>query len=172
MALEYRRFGYSAACCLAVELKWKALIKAVGDALRKNGVVIAEVGRWVNLLDPNPKRCQAALQLVIEGFALEDEVGALCCVDIVGSYNQMYCMGCTPDNLSQECFDAAVENAQKIRRSKAQKGRVLLRNDGLDDTRQPRFVPFQRCLELIGAWIAGCHAKDLRWVAGMNVHFG
>jgi sugar phosphate isomerase/epimerase len=51
---------------------------------------------------------------VTEGLALADEVGALCCVDIAGSFNAKSWFGPHPDNLSPRFFDAAVENARAI----------------------------------------------------------
>jgi len=40
--------------------------------------------------------------------------GALCCVDIAGSYSEQKWYGPHPKNLSEEFFDATVENARKI----------------------------------------------------------
>jgi sugar phosphate isomerase/epimerase len=77
-------------------------------------VIIAEVGRWCNLMDADPKKRKANLQTVTEGLALAEAIGARCCVDIAGSYNTEYWFGPHPDNLSQKFFDAAVENARKI----------------------------------------------------------
>jgi sugar phosphate isomerase/epimerase len=41
-------------------------------------------------------------------------VGALCCVDIAGSYNPDVWYGPNPKNLSKEFFDATVENCRHI----------------------------------------------------------
>ena len=77
-------------------------------------LVIAEVGRWVNLLDADLEKRAANLKLVTDGLALADEIGALGCVDIAGSFSATVWYGPHPDNLSQRMFDAAVENASKI----------------------------------------------------------
>jgi sugar phosphate isomerase/epimerase len=77
-------------------------------------VIISEVGRWVNLLDPNPARRAANLKTVTDGMALAEEVDARCCVDIAGSMNEKVWYGAHPKNLSKEFFDGAVENARKI----------------------------------------------------------
>jgi hypothetical protein len=42
--------------------------------------VIAEVGAWVNLLDPDSAKRKANLQYVTERMALAEAVGARCCV--------------------------------------------------------------------------------------------
>ena len=55
IAREHRRLGYAAAYCPSVTLKDSARIKAVEDAFKAENVVIAEVGAWKNMLDPNPE---------------------------------------------------------------------------------------------------------------------
>jgi sugar phosphate isomerase/epimerase len=90
------------------------MVRAIEDAFRKQDVVIAEVGRWVNLLDADPAKRRANLETVTEGLALAEAVGALCCVDIAGSFNPDVWYGPHPDNLSDRFFDAAVENARTI----------------------------------------------------------
>ena len=83
-------------------------------AFSRQKVVIAEVGRWVNLLDANPEKRAANMKTVTEGLALADEVGALCCVDIAGSFSTKEWYGPHPDNLSPVFFDAVVANARQI----------------------------------------------------------
>src|SRR5918995_1873639 len=90
------------------------MMRAPEDAFRREDVVIAEVGRWVNLLDADAAKRRANLETVTGGLALAEGVGALCCVDIAGSFNPHVWYGPHPDNLSDRFFDAAVENARKI----------------------------------------------------------
>lgn len=113
-AREHRDLGYAAAYCPNLSLNDPSAIRATREAYERVGVVIAEVGRWVNLLDRDPEKRAAHLKLVTEGLALADEVGARCCVDIAGSFNPTVWYGPHPDNLSERFFDAAVENARKI----------------------------------------------------------
>jgi hypothetical protein len=114
LALAHRRLGYRAAYCPAVELKDTDRIRALRAAFARHDVVIAEVGRWCNLLDADPEKRAANLQKVTDGLALAEELGARCCVDIAGSYNPQSWFGPHPDNLSPRFFDEAVENARKI----------------------------------------------------------
>ena len=114
LALAHRQLGYRAAYCPGVSLKDSARIKAISDAFAKHDVVLAEVGRWVNLLDANAEARQKNLQSVIESLALADAIGARCCVDIAGSFSPTSWFGPHPDNLTPKFFDAAVENARKI----------------------------------------------------------
>ncbi len=114
LAMEHRRLGYSAAYCPDVTLRDTAKIQAIVDAFASENVVIAEVGAWKNIQDPDPALRQANLQYVTERLALAEAVGARCCVDITGSYNAKVWYGPHPGNLSQKFFDESVENARKI----------------------------------------------------------
>jgi len=114
LSREHRRLGYSAAYCPAVELKDTDRIRSIQNAFAKENVVIAEVGAWVNLLDPDTAKRRANLEYVTSRLALADAVGARCCVDIAGSYNPDYWYGAHPKNLSKEFFDATVENCRHL----------------------------------------------------------
>lgn len=114
LARRHRELGYQAAYCPNVSLDQPDRVRDTRAAFEREQVVIAEVGRWVNLLDPDSARRGANLKTVTDGLALADELGALCCVDIAGSFNPTVWYGPHPDNLSPKFFDAAVENARKI----------------------------------------------------------
>jgi sugar phosphate isomerase/epimerase len=113
-AREHRRIGYSAAYCPAVTTGESEKIRAIRDAFAKENVVIAEVGAWKNMLDPDPAVRKANLDYVTDRLALADAVGARCCVDIAGSYNPKYWYGMNAKNLSQQFFDATVENSRVV----------------------------------------------------------
>jgi sugar phosphate isomerase/epimerase len=114
LALAHRKVGYRAAYCPGVRLDQPEKIRDIAAAFAKHDVVLAEVGRWVNLLDADPAKRTANLKLVTEGLALAEAIGARCCVDIAGSFNPKSWFGPHPDNLTPKFFDAAVENARKI----------------------------------------------------------
>lgn len=114
MALAHRKLGYRAGYCPGVGLNEKERIRDIEAAFAKHDVVIAEVGRWVNLLDADPIKRAANLKTVTEGLALAEAVGARCCVDIAGSYNPKVWYGPDPGNYSAKFFDEVVENARKI----------------------------------------------------------
>ena len=111
LAREHRRLGYSAAYCPPIKIDDA---KAAREAYASENVVIAEVGAWKNMLDPNDEVRKANVAYVIERLALAEAVGARCCVDIAGSYNPKVWYGPHPKNLSQEFFDATVENCRKV----------------------------------------------------------
>ena len=114
LARAHRNLGYRAAYCPDVALKDTARIKALAEAFARHDVVIAEVGRWVNLLDADSDKRKHNLQTVTDGLALAEAIGARCCVDIAGSFSTKEWYGPHPDNFSPKFFDAAVENARKI----------------------------------------------------------
>jgi len=114
LALAHRKLGYRAAYCPRVTLKDSARIREIAEAFTKHDVVIAEVGRWCNLLDADPEKHKVNLKRVTDGLALAEAIGARCCVDIAGSYNKKVWYGPHPDNVSKRFFDETVENARKI----------------------------------------------------------
>jgi sugar phosphate isomerase/epimerase len=114
LALAHRKLGYRAAYCPAVDIADRDKISAISNAFSKHDVVIAEVGRWCNLLEADADQRAKNLAQVTEGLALADEIGARCCVDIAGSFSRDFWYGPHPENCSPRFFDAAVENARKI----------------------------------------------------------
>jgi sugar phosphate isomerase/epimerase len=114
LAREHRRLGYSAAYCPAAKVEDTARIKAIENGFAAENVVIAEVGAWVNMLDPDSDKRKNNLNYVIERMALAEAVGARCCVDYAGSFNPKIPWGPDPGNLSDSFFDGTVENCRKI----------------------------------------------------------
>jgi len=205
LAREHRRLGYSAAYCPNARPDDAVRTREIEKAFAAEDVVIAEVGAWVNMLDPDPEKRRSNLRLVTERLRLAEAVGARCCVDIAGSYNPKIWYGPSPENLSVKFFDATVENCRTVidevkpRRTKftiEMMGWAL--PDGPDAYRKliqavdrkafgvhmdvcnginspARFYRnaefIEECFRKLGPWIASCHAKDLDWVAEMNLHF-
>lgn len=205
LAREHRRLGYSAAYCPDASAKDRERTRAIEDAFSKHNVVIAEVGAWKNMLDPDGEKRRANLEYVIERCALAEAVGARCCVDIAGSYNPTVWYGPNPNNLSKEFFDATVENCRRVIdtiKPKRTKFTIEMMGwnlpDGPDsyvelikavDRRAfgvhldvcngincpKRFYEnteyIRECFEKLGPHITSCHAKDLKWIIELNVHF-
>ncbi|MHC4400565.1 MAG: sugar phosphate isomerase/epimerase, partial [Planctomycetota bacterium] len=80
IARAHRKLGYRAAYCPRVDLDDGDRIRDVREAFAKHDVVIAEVGRWCNLLEADPGKRAANLEKVTDGLALAEAVGARCCV--------------------------------------------------------------------------------------------
>jgi len=206
LAHEHRRLGYSAAYCPQIaSLKNPELIRAIQKSFSSQDVIIAEVGAWKNMLDPDTEKRRQNLAYVVERCALAEVVGARCCVDIAGSFNPDSWYGPNAKNLSKEFFDATVDNCRHVIDSvKPTRTRFTIEMmgwsipDGPDSyleliravdrkafgvhldvcngINSPRkfyengaFI--DECFRKLGPWIVSCHAKDLRWVVEMNVHF-
>lgn len=114
LAREHRRLGYRAAYVPKVELHDKDRIQAIVKEFAAQDVVIAEVGAWVNMLDPDPDKRRKNLDYVEQRLALAEEVGARCCVDIAGSYDPKTWYAPTPKNFSREFVDATVQNCRRL----------------------------------------------------------
>jgi sugar phosphate isomerase/epimerase len=205
LARFHRKLGYRAAYCPGVDLNDSQRIAEISRAFDKHDVVIAEVGRWCNLLDADPEKRAANLKRVTDGLALAEAIGARCCVDIAGSYNTDVWYGPHPKNFSKEFFDATVENARKIIdavkpvRAKfcfemmgwalpdsadsyvelikaVQRDAFAVHLDPCNLINSPaRFYNntalLNECFDKLGPWIVSCHAKDVAWDVGMQIHF-
>ncbi len=114
LAREHHRLGYSAAYCPRAKADDPARVREIERAFAAENVIIAEVGAWVNLLDPDEEKRRSNFRFVAERLALAEAVGARCCVDIAGSYHPKVWYGPHPDNLSPKFFDATVENCRRL----------------------------------------------------------
>ncbi|HOC68608.1 MAG: Xylose isomerase-like TIM barrel [Candidatus Hydrogenedentes bacterium ADurb.Bin101] len=114
LALAHKKMRYRAAYCPDVSISDSNKIKAVSETFARHNIVIAEVGRWCNMMDADPEKRKNNLENVTEGLALAEAIGAHCCVNIAGSFSPDSWFGPHPKNLSTEFFDAAVENARKV----------------------------------------------------------
>ena len=114
LAEAHRALGYRASYAPEIAIHDAAMIRATVKAFAARDVLIAEVGAWLNLLDNNPEKRRQNLDTVAERLALADALGAKCCVDIAGSRNPD--VWCRPRsrNLSQEFFNATVENCRTL----------------------------------------------------------
>jgi sugar phosphate isomerase/epimerase len=112
LAHEHRRLGYTAAQCPPVTISDTARIEAIRKAYAAENLILAEVGAWVNILDPDPDKRRKNMDYAIERMALADAIGARCCVDTAGSFVSQG--SADPRNVSKEFFDATVENCRKI----------------------------------------------------------
>ena len=115
LAREHRRLGYGAAYCpdFASLADLKA-VRAIERSFAAENVIIAEVGAWRNMLDPDSAKRKANLEYVVQRCALADEIGARCCVDIAGSFNKESWYGPDPRNLTPEFFEKTVQNCRYI----------------------------------------------------------
>ncbi len=115
LAKAHRDLGYRAAYAPGdLSVTDTDRIAAWVKEFARQDVAIAEVGAWKNMLDPDPVKRKSNLTYVTERLALAEALGARNCVDIAGSYDPEVWYGENPKNLSQEFFDATVENCRKL----------------------------------------------------------
>jgi sugar phosphate isomerase/epimerase len=115
LAKAHRDLGYRAAYAPGdLSVTDTDRVAAWVKEFARQDVAIAEVGAWKNMLDPDPVKRKSNLTYVTERLALAEALGARNCVDIAGSYDPEVWYGENPKNLSQEFFDATVENCRKL----------------------------------------------------------
>lgn len=115
LAREHRRLGYGAAYCPeGLSLDDLSEVRAARQAFAQEGVVLAEVGAWCNVLDPDAAKASANRRYVAERLALADELGARCCVNILGSFRPDRWDGPFPEAYSQAFFDESVAAYREI----------------------------------------------------------
>jgi sugar phosphate isomerase/epimerase len=113
VARRYREKGFRAARVPRIDMKDPASVKATREAFKKEGVILAEIGYWDNLLDTDGETRAFHRARVLEALYAAEELGAVCAVDILGSYchgngNSVH----VGENFSDEAFEAAVEIAR------------------------------------------------------------
>lgn len=115
---ECRRQGYRAAPCPEVAVGDRDRIRDIKRAFGEADIVIGEVAAWVNPLHPDADKRRANRNTIAERLALADELEAVCCATVVGSYdgsdNWDSHVGHHPQNFSEEGFEAVVEWVRQV----------------------------------------------------------
>ena len=114
LAREHRRLGYRAAYGPVVELNDTDKINAIVKEFSANDVMIAEVGAFCNMLDPDSEKRRKNMEKVKNRLALAELMGARTCPNIAGSYSAHFWCGADPRNITEEFIDATVENCRAV----------------------------------------------------------
>ncbi len=83
-------------------------------ACERHGVVIAEIGVWKNLFDPDPAAAAEALAYAEGQLALADELGIACCVNIAGTASAAGWDAADPSNYSDETYERIISTVRGI----------------------------------------------------------
>ena len=115
LARAHKDKGYKAAYAPQIDVRNTTLIRDFRTAFEREGIIIAEVGYWDNLIDSEPQARAENRRKMVEALALAEELGARCAVNIFGSY----CHGNgnsrhLAENFSTQAFDDAVEMARSF----------------------------------------------------------
>jgi sugar phosphate isomerase/epimerase len=113
---ECRKQGFRAATCPDHHLGGSDRIREIRDAFGRADIVIAEIGGWANCLDPRAEHRREAINTVAEALATTDELGALCCINVAGSFDIEKMYAPHPDNFSPEAFDGVVQWVTRVLR--------------------------------------------------------
>ncbi len=108
-----KELGYS---CVIFPVESTAPASVVQDylhACQDNDLLIGEVGAWRNVMATDPKERAANLDWNIRQLELAETVGARCCVNISGSFAEMW-DGYHPALDTKETWDLVVSNTQRI----------------------------------------------------------
>ena len=108
-----KELGYS---CVVFPVDSNApasVIREYAQVCRDNDLLIGEVGAWRNVMARDPKERAENLDWNIRQLELAETVGANCCVNISGSYAEMW-DGYHPDLDTRETWELVVANTQHI----------------------------------------------------------
>jgi sugar phosphate isomerase/epimerase len=113
--LSHVKKGYKAAYCPAgLQAGMNDEIRQYRQAFKKHDVILAEVGVWNNPLSRDKDTAKKAFDYAVSRLALADEIGARCCVNIVGTWYDDNWYGPCPENFTEDFFEYAVEVSRKI----------------------------------------------------------
>ncbi|TAH66919.1 MAG: sugar phosphate isomerase/epimerase [Anaerolineaceae bacterium] len=87
--------------------------KAYMECARANNILIGEVGVWRNPISLNDEEARSNLEYCKERLALADELGANCCVNIVGSRGEIW-DGFYKENYDEDVYTLIVDTTRDI----------------------------------------------------------
>ena len=103
----HRQLGFGAAYAAWIEDK-NAREETI-SAFKEADIWLAELGAYcINILDTDPAKKQANIDLICQRLEQADEMGVRCCVMHGGSYETDGWGKANPKNLSKEAFDETV----------------------------------------------------------------
>ena len=83
-------------------------------AAKAAGLTIAEVGIWRNTLSADPQERKSNMDYAVRQLQMADRIGALCCVNVIGTPYGPRWDGGYRDNFSPELWDMAVKMIREI----------------------------------------------------------
>jgi len=92
----------------------RAAVRRYCEIAKNHDVMIAEVGVWRNVLDPDPAAAAGAMAFAKGQLALADELGIECCVNIAGTPGLAGWDGADPLNYTPETYERIVATIREI----------------------------------------------------------
>lgn len=107
--------GYRAGYCPQdLDLTQTERVQDLKKAFAEKKLVIAEVGAWCNPMSKEPKTTKEAKEYICNRLALADEIGARCCIDVIGTYDTQSWDGPCFENFTEDFYTHAIDTARKI----------------------------------------------------------
>lgn len=114
-ALAHVEKGYGAALCPEwLSLERPKELQDFKKAMKKHDIVIAEVGVWNNPLDSNKAEAEKNIRQMMDKLRLAEELGAVSCVNILGTKQTASWYGPHAEDYSDEFFQEAVAVSQYV----------------------------------------------------------
>ena len=89
-------------------------IAAYREICDRHKVVIAEIGVWKNLFDPDPVEAAAAMDYAVGQLSLADKVGIACCVNIAGTSSAAGWDAADRSNYTPETYRKIIATVREI----------------------------------------------------------
>lgn len=112
-ALRHRQLGLRAINFPLTCEDDPALADAYAAEARAQGLYLAEVGVWRNMLGPDEDKRQAAIRYTIGQLELAERIGAACCVNILGARGPRW-DGAYKENFTRETWQLGVATIRQI----------------------------------------------------------
>lgn len=107
-------WGYRAAYCPKLPPDQADRIDEIARSCQKHDIVLAELGVWVNLIDPDQRQRRANLDQMARSLALADRAGVKCCVTFAGTRESGQPWGPCRENFSPETFERIVRTLRDL----------------------------------------------------------
>lgn len=113
-AARHKALGLQAVVFPVSHLDGEETVRAYKKAADDAGLTIAEVGIWRNTLAADPQERQKWIRYAEGQLRMADEIGALCCVNVVGTPYGPRWDGGYRDNFGPELWEMAVKMIREI----------------------------------------------------------
>ena len=118
LVAECLQKDYRAAAMPLAVLDQPDAVSEMARAFAKADILLAELAAWVNPLHHEPEKRVGNIDWIKNVLALSDEVGAVCCATVAGSYCEAdqwdSHVGHHPENFSPRCFDDVVSWVREV----------------------------------------------------------
>lgn len=110
---EVKRLGYGCVIAPFDHTTDKNLIRAYMNLMEKEGLILGEVGAWSNPMATNEETRRKNISYCQGQLALAEEVGAKCCVNIVGGTGEIW-DGFYEENYDSHVYSLIVDRIREI----------------------------------------------------------